>query len=90
MQDQATAARRHEQRLNQLLICKTCGTSGETKVVANGSTGVEAVLWILALTVIGLPATLVYSARRLSTKHEVCRAGRSAELILVGTPIGQH
>ncbi|GMV31984.1 MAG: hypothetical protein AMXMBFR59_41090 [Rhodanobacteraceae bacterium] len=72
------------------MICKTCGTAGETKGAVKGSTGVELVLWILAVTVIGFPFALVYSVWRGSTKHKVCRACRSADLIPVGTPIGQQ
>lgn len=65
------------------MICKSCGTAGDTKTVTRGSIFIEIVLWLCFL----LPG-LIYSIWRLTSKYEACPMCGSPSMVPVSSPIG--
>lgn len=67
------------------MVCRDCGTVGESARVTRGSIWIELVLW-LCLIVPGL----IYSIWRLNTRHDACRACGSKSIVPLDTPIGSQ
>lgn len=65
--------------------CKDCGSVGEPKTATRGSMGVEVILWLCFL----VPG-LIYSIWRLSSKHDVCAACGSENLVPLASPAGKQ
>jgi hypothetical protein len=67
------------------MVCKDCGTVGETTTETRGSRFIELLAWLCFL----IPG-LIYSMWRMSTKHETCRACGSEKILPVDSPIGRQ
>jgi len=70
--------------MSNQIVCTSCGYVGQPKSVTRGSFGVELVLWA-CLIVPGL----VYSAWRLSSRHDACPMCGKAHLIPLDSPMGR-
>ena len=65
-------------------VCKQCGTVAEPAAFTKGSFRMEVILWLLFI----IPG-LLYSFWRLASRHDVCSACGSTDLIPLETPMGQ-
>jgi hypothetical protein len=67
------------------LVCRSCGTVNNGRLVTRGSFVIEIILWICFL----LPG-LVYSIWRYNTQFTACNACGGKEMIPVDSPIGRQ
>lgn len=67
------------------VACKACEHIGAPRRQTRGSFAIEVVLW-LCIIVPGL----IYSLWRLTTRHNVCQACGSDQLVPLNTPAGQR
>ena len=65
------------------LICRDCGTLGNTRAVVKGHFAIELALWIFFI----IPG-LIYTIWRLTNKDNICASCGSANLIPVDSPMG--
>lgn len=65
--------------------CKDCGSVAEPKTATRGSMGMEVILWLCFL----VPG-LIYSVWRLTSKHDVCAACGSENLVPLASPAGKQ
>lgn len=67
------------------MVCKDCGSVGETATETRGSFAIEVVAWLCFL----VPG-LIYSLWRLSIRHETCAACGSAKVLPLDSPTGRQ
>ena len=67
------------------MVCRDCGSVGETETEIRGSRFIELVLWLCFL----IPG-LIYSIWRRSNRRELCAACGSDKVVPMDSPIGQQ
>jgi ssDNA-binding Zn-finger/Zn-ribbon topoisomerase 1 len=66
------------------VICERCGEQGKPKRHTKGSMVIEIILWLCFL----LPG-LIYTAWRLNSRRDVCRACGSEDVLPINSPKGK-
>ena len=73
------------QRSADARVCGNCGHHAPALVVKRGSVGISVIGWLVFL-----PAGLLYSLWRLSTRHLVCESCGSTALVSPESPVGRR